>query len=265
MRTEIHRALDKWAWDGEYFLRGFTGTGRKIGSREVPPTSAQLFLNTQSWAVFSGYATEDRGRQGMDKVKQHLASRYGIKLCHPPYLDHESEIGAMGAFPPGLKENAGIFCHANTWAVIAETMLGRGDRALEYYKAYLPMERNDDIDRYEIEPYVYAQFICGPDHPEFGMGRNAWLSGTASWSYVAATQYLLGVRPEYTGLRIAPVLPSAWSGFTMRRIVRGVKCAITVARGDRKGVTVNGKPVQGDTVPYERLAADRENAISVVV
>jgi N,N'-diacetylchitobiose phosphorylase len=265
MRGSIGEALDQWAWDGEHFLRGFTGSGKKIGSRELPPTSAQIFLNTQSWAVFSGYALGDRGRQGMDKVKEKLASPYGIKLCHPPYTDHDPEIGAMGAFPPGLKENAGIFCHANTWAVIAEAMLGRGDRAFEYYKSYLPMERNDDIDRYEIEPYVYAQFICGPDHPEFGMGRNAWLSGTASWSYVAATQYLLGVRADYEGLVIAPALPTAWSGFTMRRTVRGKKCVIRVSRGAEKGIVVAGKRVRGDLVPYDLLGADGENAITVTI
>ncbi len=264
MRRELHEALDRHAWDGEYFLRAFTEKGERIGSSEN--VEGQVFLNAQTWAVFSGYAPGERGGRAMDVVKERLATRYGIKLLAPAYGSYEETIGAVTTFPKGLKENGGIFAHANTWAVIAEALLGgetagRGDRAFEYYSAYLPMNRNDEAEVYEVEPYVYAQFTASDESPHFGMGRNPWLTGTAAWSYVAMTQYVLGIRPEYDGLRIAPVIPRAWPGFTMDRTVRGRRCHIEVNRTGERGITLNGEPVEGDVVPYERLKAGEANRI----
>jgi N,N'-diacetylchitobiose phosphorylase len=263
MRRELQQALDEHAWDGGHFLRAFDHEGGKIGSRESD--EGQIFLNAQSWAVFSGYASRERGAEAMDRVGERLSTRHGVKLLTPAYSRYRENIGAVTTFPKGLKENGGIFTHANTWAVIAEAMLGRGDRAFEYYRSYLPMNRNDDADRYEVEPYVYSQFTASDESLKFGAGRNAWLTGTAAWSYVAMTQYVLGVRPEYAGLRIAPVIPAAWDGFTMDRLLRGSRCHIDVRRTGVPGITLNGEAVEGDVVPYERLATDRLNEISVTI
>ena len=163
-------------------------------------------------------------------------------------------MGGVTTYPPGAKENGGIFLHANPWVMIAETMLGHGDRAYEYYNQINPAAKNADIDGYECEPYCYAQNILGDEHPQFGLGRNSWLSGTASWTYQAATHYILGVRPEINGLRIDPCVPQKWSGFTVRRQFRGCLYDIQVfnPEGVCKGVVavkVDGILMEGNLVP----------------
>jgi len=160
----------------------------------------------------------------------------------------------MSTYPPGAKENGGIFLHINPWVMIAEMLVGRGARAYDYYTRINPAARNDAIDEYECEPYVYAQNILGDEHPQFGLARNSWLSGTASWAYQAATQYMLGIRPTYDGLLIDPCLPPGWEGFEMRRRFRGADYAIDVRNPARTGrgvrsIHVDGAPVQGGLVP----------------
>jgi cellobiose phosphorylase len=172
-------------------------------------------------------------------------------------------VRGTSTYPPGAKENGGIFCHANTWAIVAAAKLGWNDVAYDYYRRVLPLLRTDS-DRYLVEPYVYCQNVCGPTHPQFGMGRNAWLTGTASWTYVAATQWILGIRPTYRGLRIAPALPSGWSGFTGTRLFRGAVHEILVERsgpGDEVVLEVDGEPVAGDVVPL----ADGRDRVAVHV
>ncbi len=252
-RRAIRQAIDTHAWDGQWFLRGYLDSGRAIGSQSSE--QAKIFLNCNTWAVLAEAAEPEKLRQAMDAVHQHLATENGLVLCDPAYTEHDAEIGAITTFPGGLKENGGIFCHANTWGVVAEAMLGRGERAFEYYLAYLPAAKNDSADRYTMEPYVYSQFITGKDHPhKFGRARNSWLTGTASWSYVAVTQYILGIRADYEGLRIDPCIPAAWDGFEITRRFRGASYRITV-RNPRhvcKGVaslTVNGQSIEGNLVP----------------
>ena len=157
-------------------------------------------------------------------------------------------------YPPGAKENGGIFCHANTWLIIAAARLGRADDACAHYRRILPLARTDS-DVFRAEPYVYSQNICGPAHPQFGMARNAWLTGTAAWAFVAATQWILGIRPTYEGLLIAPVIPAAWPGFEARREFRGVTHEIRVRRdgpGHAVSLAVDGRPVPGSVVPLPR-------------
>lgn len=248
---EILALVDQHAWDGEWFLRGFVDSGKKLGSRES--VGSKIFLNAQSWAVLADAAPRELLVRAMDAVHEHLATPHGAVLNAPCYVEHDAEIGAITTFPPGLKENGGIFCHANTWAVVAEAMLGRGDRAFELYKAFLPAAKNDSADSYSMEPYAYAQFITGNEHPHhFGRARNSWLTGTATWAFVALSQYLLGVRPDYDALLIQPAIPSSWSGFSVERVFRGATYRITVTgAGELRAATLGGRSVE--VVPGEPL------------
>lgn len=261
----IKASLDQYAWDGKWFLRGYLDSGRKLGSLESE--QSKIFLNSQTWAVISGAADRSKATMAMDSVNDMLATERGLMLNFPAFTRPDDEIGAATTFPPGLKENASIFCHTNAWAVIAEAMLGRGDRAFKYYLSYLPAMRNDDAELHCMEPYVYSQFITGKEHPyHFGRAHNSWLTGTASWSFVALSQYILGIRPSYDGLVIDPCLPSDFRSYSVRRIFRGRRFDIDVlnphgvARGVR-WLTVNGNAVQGNTVP---LSDVRDNNHVVV-
>ena len=177
-----------------------------------------------------------------------MNTRYGIKISAPGFNGYDPKYGGVTTYPPGAKENGGIFLHPNPWAVIAETIVGNGERAYEYYSQINPAGRNEEIETYECEPYVYPQNILADEHPQFGLARNSWLSGTASWCYQAGTQWLLGVRPEFGGLRVDPCIPSAWDGFSVARRFRGKMIRITVHNPEHvcKGVvkmTVDGQEV----------------------
>ena len=266
-REEIEKCLNETAWDGEWFLRGYLDSGKKLGSQESE--ECKIFLNAQTWAVVSGYDKTEKSRLAMDSLKKYLATEHGIVLNYPAYRKEDIEIGAITSFPTGLKENAGIFCHANTWAIIAEAMLGRGDLAFEYYLSFLPAAKNDNADLYTMEPYVYSQFITGKEHPyHFGRARNSWLTGTASWSYVAITQYILGVRADYEGLVVDPSIPSEWEGFSVNRVYRGKTFQIQVNNPNRVShgvarLVVNGEEMPGNTIPLVKMKT--ENQVEVVL
>ena len=244
--AEIRSSVEACAWDGEWYLMYFDHDGTPVGSHKNQ--YGQIHLNGQSWAVLSGFAAQERARQAMDSVYKRLNTKYGIKLSTPGYNGFDPRYGGVTTYPPGAKENGGIFLHPNPWAIIAETMLGNGDRAYEYYSQINPAGKNDTIELYESEPYVYPQNILGDEHPQFGLARNSWLSGTASWMYQAGTQWILGIRAEFEGLRLDPCIPSKWDGFQVTRKYRGVTYYITVnnpkhvCKGVEK-VTVNGEQV----------------------
>ncbi|HHU93350.1 MAG TPA: glycosyl transferase, partial [Halanaerobiaceae bacterium] len=194
---------------------------------------------------------------------------HGLLLNYPAFRIYDEEVGAITSFPVGLKENGAIFCHANTWAVIAEAMLGNGDRAFEYYLSYLPARHNDIADQYTMEPYVYCQFITGKEHPyHFGRARNSWLTGTAAWSFVAISQYILGVRPDYDGLIVDPVIPREWESYKIYRRFRNKDFYIEVKNPDRvstgiKELRVNGELVEGNLIPLEIM--QEENQVDLVL
>jgi len=267
MAQTMQAAIESEAWDGEWYVRGFLDSGKKLGSHESE--QSKIFINSQSWSVVSGAAPRDRGIRAMDSLNKYLATKHGIVLNWPAFRKYDLEIGAATSFPPGLKENAGIFCHSNTWAIIAEAMLGRGDRAFEYYLSYLPAAYNDQADHYGMEPYVYSQFITGIEHVnKFGRARNSWLTGTASWSFVAISQFVLGVRPDFDGLIVDPSIPQAWDGFKVSRKFRGKRFDITIENPNHvsKGVvslTVNGQKVDGNTVPLD--LAGHINEVRIVL
>lgn len=265
--AEIAANLDKYAWDGKWFLRGYLNSGKKLGGQESE--QCKIFINSQTWSVFSGAAEKEKGISAMDSLQEFLATEHGIVKNFPAYRDPDNEIGAITAYPPGLKENAGIFCHANTWAVVSECMLGRGDRAFEHYLSFLPAAKNDNADLYTMEPYVYSQFITGKEHPyKFGRARNSWLTGTASWSFVAISQYILGVRASYDGLIVDPCIPKDWDGFKVTRNYRGKSFDIEVKNPNKvnKGVavlTVNGKKLTGSLIPHDEMLDS--NKIEIVL
>jgi N,N'-diacetylchitobiose phosphorylase len=250
--SAMAEAVNEHAWDGAWYARAFDDAGEPIGV--AAETVRRIDLNPQTWSVIGEVAPRARAEQALESMHEHLATEFGIALLAPPYEGGTERVRGTSTYPPGAKENGGIFCHANAWAVVAAAALGRGDRAYDYYRRILPLARTDS-DRYLVEPYVYCQNVCGPTHPQFGLGRNAWLTGTAAWTYVAATQWILGIRPTYRGLRIAPALPEAWPGFRARRVFRGVVYEIEVERagsGDSLSLVVDGETISGDVVPLAR-------------
>lgn len=256
MHAAMKERVNNSAWDGDWYIRYFDDKGNPVGS--VQNEFGKLWLNGQSWAVLSGFADgTDRGRRAMNAVKTHLATDKGIKLSWPGYNGFDPQKGGVTTYPPGAKENGGIFLHPNPWAIIAETILGDGNQAFSYYSRINPAAKNHSIDEYECEPYCYAQNILSNEHPNFGLGRNSWLSGTASWMYQSATKYILGIRPEHDGLRIDPCVPDSWKEFSVERLCRGTKYRITIRNpsGVCKGIaslTVDGMSVAGNLVSWKK-------------
>ena len=249
---EMKQTVNDAAWDGDWYVRYFDQRGDPIGSHKNE--QGQIYTNAQSWAVLSGFAPSERALKALDAVFEHLNTEHGIKLSTPGYDGFDPEKGGVTTYPPGAKENGGIFLHANPWVMIAETKLGRGDRAYQYYRQINPAAKNDAIETFECEPYVYPQNILGDEHPQFGLARNSWLTGTTSWTYQAGLKYILGVRPEYEGLRLDPCIPSGWREFSVNRRFRGAEYDIHVTNPDgvNKGVTsitVDGEPLEGNLLP----------------
>jgi cellobiose phosphorylase len=257
----LDRYLRDHAWDGEWYLRAYRGDGFKFGSRENK--EGKIFLSPQSWAVLSGHADEHRASLAMQAVRDRLATEYGLMICDPPFVEIEFNVMRAVLFNPGMKENGSIFTHTQGWVVIAETMLGHGDLAWRYFRATLPSAWNTRAEVREIEPYVYCQFTHSKASPRFGASRVPWLSGSAAWSFFTATQYILGLRPEYGGLRIDPCIPTAWKGFTVTRVFRGKKVRVEVQNqaGVQKGVkrlVLNGEKLEGNFIPAEKLAEENQ-------
>ncbi|MDR1029686.1 MAG: N,N'-diacetylchitobiose phosphorylase, partial [Treponema sp.] len=193
LAEQVRNACETVLWNGSWYTRGFTQSGRAIGAPEN--AEGKVFMESNTWAVVSGAASPERGAQAMDAVDEYLYTPYGLKLCAPAYTAADDEIGFVTRVYPGVKENAAIFSHPNPWAWCAEAMLGRGDRAMKFYNALCPFYQNDVIEIRESEPYSYCQFIMGPDHTAFGRARHPFMTGSAGWSYFAATRYILGIRP----------------------------------------------------------------------
>lgn len=249
------------SWDGAWYLRAYRADGFTFGS--AASREGKIFLNVQSWAVLSGHAGPERGARAMEAVHERLATDYGLMICDPPFVETDYTVMRAALFNPGMKENASIFTHTQFWAVIAETMLGHGDRAWTYYRATLPSAWNDRAEVREIEPYVYCQYTHSKYSPRFGASRVPWLSGSAAWSYYAATRYILGIRPEYDGLRIDPCIPAAWDGFTVVRRFRDATVRITVRnplhveKGVRR-LIVNGQTIPGALISVADLRAEMD-------
>lgn len=226
MLQKVKNVCDEVLWDQEWYIRGITKNGSKIGTME--DEEGKIHLESNSWAVLSGAAPKDKGIKAMDSVYKYLFTPYGIMLNSPAYTKPNEDIGFVTRVYPGLKENASIFSHPNPWAWAAECKLGRGDRAMEFYNALCPYYQNDMIEIREAEPYSYCQFIMGKAHTAFGRARHPFMTGTGGWAYFSATRYMLGIRPQFDELIIDPCIPGEWNGFKAQRKWRGATYKIEV-------------------------------------
>jgi cellobiose phosphorylase len=255
--AQMLRAVEEQAWDGDWYRRAYDAAGNPVGSRENE--EGQIYIESQGWCVLGG-AGRDNGRaaRAMESVHARLFTPNGVILQQPAYSRYHLELGEVSSYPPGYKENAGIFCHNNTWIQIAWCMLGEGGKAVDYYKSICPATKEEQIDRYRCEPYVYAQMIAGRDAVREGEAKNSWLTGTAAWTFVALSQHILGVRAEYEGLLLDPCIPADWPGFRVTRRFRGRSCHLRVHNPDGrcKGIRrlqVNGVEHTGAVIPLHLL------------
>jgi len=251
--AKLDENIQKYAWDGEWFLRGYKVDGFKFGSKESE--EGKIFMNPQVWAVISGAATEEQKILALQNMKEYLSTDYGVMVCDPPFKNTDYNVVRAALMNGGMKENAGIFIHTQGWAVMAEAMCGNGNNAYEYFRNYLPAAYNSKAEIREIEPYVYCQSTHSKHSPRYGNSRVPWLSGSATWSFVAASQYILGLQPAIDGLKIDPCIPSAWDGFKATRLFRGKQLNITVKNpsGIQKGVKLvklNGLELTGNLIQF---------------
>lgn len=259
--------VDKHAWDGEWFLRAFDATSTPIGSHKNE--EGKIFIESQGFCLMAGIGMEDgRAETALNAVEKHLATDFGIMLQQPAFSKYKKELGEITSYPPGYKENAGIFCHNNPWITISEAMLGRGDKAFSYYSRITPAYLQEVKALHKTEPYVYSQMIAGGDAFKPGEAKNSWLSGTSAWMFYSATQYILGIRPEYEGLKIDPCLPKGWNNFSVKRQFRAASYQIEVTNPNNisKGtvsISVDGVAITGNVVPYQQFSG--EHKITVVI
>ncbi|MNZ63465.1 N,N'-diacetylchitobiose phosphorylase [compost metagenome] len=240
-------------FDGDWFLRAYDHYGEKIGSKENE--EGQIFIEPQGMCVMAGIGVEEGlADKAMVSVKDRLDTKYGIVLQQPPYSKYYLNLGEISTYPPGYKENAGIFCHNNPWIMIAETVLGHGDRAFEVYSKIAPAYLEDISEVHRMEPYVYSQMIAGKDAVRHGEAKNSWLTGTAAWNYVAITQAILGIQADFNGLKVDPCIPAAWDGFEITRVFRGDTYVIKISNPGHvskgvKSLTLDGAQVDGNVIP----------------
>jgi cellobiose phosphorylase len=249
--AKMEKVTLQHGWDGEWFLRAYDDFGGKIGSKECK--EGKIFIESNGFCTLAGIGLDDgKAASALAAVNQQLATKHGIVVQQPAYTHYYIEMGEISSYPPGYKENAGVFCHVNPWVMIGETRLGHGNLAHDYYSRINPSAREEISDLHRCEPYVYAQMIAGKDAPSFGEAKNSWLTGTAAWNYYAIVQWILGIRTSLEGLEIAPVIPTSWPGFTATRTFRGVVYKISIERkgdGNQIALTVDDAPIDGNVVP----------------
>ena len=259
-REEVKKMYDailKDGWDGEWFVRAYDAYSHKVGSKECE--EGQIYIEPQGFCVLAGVGVEEgHAKKALDSVKEKLDTKYGIMILQPAYTKYHLELGEVSSYPPGYKENAGIFCHNNPWVSIAETVIGRGDRAFEIYKKTCPAYVEEISEIHRTEPYVYSQMIAGADAKFHGEAKNSWLTGTAAWTFVNISQYILGVYPTHNGLSVDPCIPTGFGDFTLTRRYRDAMYNIKVTNPNNveKGVKkliVDGEELTGTTViPYKK-------------
>jgi len=247
-------AVRQHGWDGEWFIRAYDYYGRKIGSQENE--EGKIFIESNGWCTMAGIGKEEGlCKRALDSVKERMDTKFGIVLNNPAFTKYYIEYGEISSYPPGYKENAGIFCHNNPWIMIGETVIGRGDQAWEYYKKICPSYLEDISELHKTEPYVYAQMVAGKDSSKPGEAKNSWLTGTASWNFYAISQFILGIQPDYDGLKVNPCIPAKWDGFEITRKFRGATYQIKVENPNHvnKGVikvTIDGNEYKSNILPF---------------
>lgn len=252
---QMRETVMKYGWDGEWFLRAYDAHGGKVGSNECE--EGKIYIEPQGFCTMAEIGVkEGLARKALDSVKHMLDTRYGVMILAPSYTRYHLELGEVSSYPPGYKENGGIFCHNNPWISIAETVIGRGNRAFEVYSKTCPAYTEEFSEIHRTEPYVYSQMVAGADAKRFGEAKNSWLTGTAAWTFTNISQYILGIHPTLHGLEVNPCVPEDFGGFTVTREYRGAVYRITVSNPDnvQKGVKeifVDGESVKGCMIPYE--------------
>ncbi len=264
---KMKNLICEYGYDGEWFLRAYDDFGRKVGSKECE--EGKIFIEPQGFAVMSEIG-KDKGYdlKTLESIDKYLNCKHGLVLNNPAFTKYYIEYGEISTYPAGYKENAGIFCHNNAWIICAEAYVGHGDKAFEYYSKIAPAYLEDISDLHRTEPYVYAQMIAGKDAGRFGEAKNSWLTGTAAWNFVAVSQYMLGIIPDYDGLKIDPSIPSEWDGFKATRQFRNATYQISVSNPSHvskgvKSVTVDGNVIEGNILPV--FADGKEHTVEVVL
>ncbi len=248
--SKMVEAINAHGWDGEWFLRAYDYYGNKIGSNENE--EGKIFIESQGFCVMAGVGLEDgKAAKALESVNKYLACKYGLVLNNPPFTKYYLNLGEITTYPPGYKENAGIFCHNNPWIIISEAMLDNNERAWEYYRKIAPAYLEEISEIHKTEPYVYAQMIAGKDAQKPGEAKNSWLTGTAAWNFYAVSQYLLGIRPGYDGLYIDPKLPAGIDSVAISRKFRGAVFNIKIHNHASKSlkITMDGKSITGKLLP----------------
>jgi cellobiose phosphorylase len=269
---EMRQAVREHGWDGAWFLRAYDYDGNPVGTDAEP--EGKLWIEPQGLAVMAGLGVESdtegdapRALRALDSVERMLGTPHGLVLQYPAYTTYQVQLGEVSTYPPGYKENGGIFSHNNPWVIIAETMVGRGAEAFEHYRRFAPAYREEISEVHRLEPYVYAQMIAGKESVRAGEAKNSWLTGTAAWSFVAVSQYLLGVRPDYDGLVVDPQIGPDVPSFTVTRVARGATYVVRVtnsgAPGARGRLVVDGAPIDGNLVPYAPAGAEVRVEVTV--
>ena len=250
LRDLISKSIDEYCWDGEWYIRAFGAKDKKIGSKDNK--YGKIFINTQSWPVIANLPDKTRLLSALDSAKKYLDSEFGPKICAPAFREIDPNIGLITRCVAGKKENASVFCHPSTWLIQAECMMGRGNSAFDYFKKLLPSRIDSDI--FSAEPYVYSQYITSDEHPTAGKASHSWQTGTAAWMYRISFDYILGVRPTYSGLLVDPVIPSKWQAFKVERVFRETRYIIEVENpeGVEQGVNcifIDGEEIEGNILP----------------
>ena len=258
---EMKNSLITYGWDGNWFLRAYDDFGNKIGSKDN--IEGQIFIETQGICLMAGLGEENKDYfKALDSVESRLATAHGIILLDPPFTKYYLNLGEISSYPPGLKENGSIFCHTNPWIMIAETLRGNGDQALNYYLRINPSAREYLSEIHRSEPYVYAQTIAGKHARNQGEAKNSWLTGTSAWTMEAIQNWILGIRPSYFGLEISPVVPDHWNEFIVQRTFRKIKYVIKfrrIGKGNECRVIVDGEKLQSNIIPLPKNGIENLN------
>ena len=258
--ASIENAVLEYGWDGEWFRRAYDAFERPVGSNEND--EGKIYIEPQGFCVMAGIGGRDYGKRALASTEKLLGNDFGIEVLAPCYTEYHDYLGEISSYPPGYKENGSVFCHNNPWVTLAYCTVGDGNGAFGLYRRNAPAYIEDKSEIHRTEPYCYSQTIAGRRAQNYGEAKNSWLTGTAAWSFAAVSQGILGIRPDYDGLTVAPCLPDFMDGFTAARLFRGTRYLITVRRGEEKGMTVDGKPVEGNTAP---LTEAPECRVEVVI
>ena len=240
--------VESAGWDGEWFIRAYDAFSEPVGSHSCD--DGKIYIEPQGMCVMAGIGKDDgKAEMALKSVEKHLDTKYGIVLLQPAYKEYHLNLGEVSSYPPGYKENAGIFCHNNPWVSCAEAFLGHGDRAFEIYRKICPAYLEEISDVHRTEPYVYSQMVAGIDAQNFGEGKNSWLTGCAAWTFVNASQFILGITPTLEGMRVKPCLPKEIGSFSAVRKIGTTTLHISGKRGEEYSLKKNGEIVEGEIIP----------------